>query len=93
MRHRFWFSGGGVPGERGSAMVLAVFVLVLVSSMGISLLFLTHNEVRMGQAGLHAKQAFYLAEAGQEDGRTTLFAANGNDDFSDDLAACAGGTV
>ena len=76
--------------ERGSALVMAIFVLALLTSMGTALLFMSQHEVRMGRAGLHAKQAFYLAEAGIEDGRVTLFVANVNDTLDDELAAAAG---
>jgi len=71
--------------ENGSAMVLAIFVLVLVASMGIALLFLTHNETKMSQTDVLAKRAFYFAEAGQENGRAELFDTNGYGTFSDDL--------
>jgi len=76
--------------ERGSALVMAVFVLVLLAGMGTALLFLSQNEARMGKASLRSKEAFYLAEAAIEDGRTTLFATNGLDPFTDDLVAAAG---
>ena len=76
--------------QRGSALVMALFVLILVTGMGTALLFLSRNEVRMSQASLLAKQAFYIAEAGQEAGRLTLFANNGNGSFDDDLLAAAG---
>jgi hypothetical protein len=76
--------------ERGSTLVLALFVLLLLSSIGLSLLFTTQNELNMSQAGLRSKTAFYLAEAAEEDARTTLFSINGSDEFSDDLLAFAG---
>jgi hypothetical protein len=69
---------------------MAVFVLVLLAGMGTALLFLSQNEARMGQASLRSKEAFYLAEAAIEDGRTTLFATNGLNPFTDDLVAAAG---
>ena len=79
-------------GERGSAMIMAVFVLTLVAGMGSALLFLSHTEVTMATSSLDIKKAFYLAEAGEEDGRTTLFIANGvGEEFSDDLADGTGG--
>ena len=71
--------------EHGSALVMAIFVLVLLSGMGMALLFLSQSEVRMSQADVRTKMAFYLAEAGLEDARASLFALNGNEDFSDDL--------
>jgi hypothetical protein len=71
-------------------MILAFFVLVLVSAMGGALLFSTQVEVRMSQSDLRAKQAFYLAEAGEETAREALFTINGIDDLSDDLQTAAG---
>ena len=77
--------------EQGSALLLAVFVLVLLAGMGTALLFLSHTEIEMSRADLRGKQAFYLAEAGLEAARLTLFDSNKGDTFNDDLeaAACA----
>jgi hypothetical protein len=44
----------------------------------------------MSRANLDAKRAFQYAESGLEDGRMTLFAANGDGPFSDDLAIAGG---
>ena len=77
--------------ERGSAMLLAMFVMILLTGMGISLLFLSQSEVSLGAADLGSKQAYYFAEAGVEVARLTLFNANGNGTFDDDLVTHAGG--
>jgi hypothetical protein len=77
--------------ERGSAMLLAMFVMVLLTGMGISLLFLSQSEASLGAADLGSKQAYYLAEAGVEVARLTLFNTNGNGPFDDDLLTHAGG--
>jgi len=77
--------------ERGSSLILAVFVLALVSSMGISLLFLSHTEVQLSESQLQSKKAFYIAEAGLEDARRSLFVVNGQGPFGDDLDGIAGG--
>jgi Tfp pilus assembly protein PilX len=65
-------------GERqtGSALVIAVFVLVLVTSLGVALLFLSTNEVQLSQADLRSKTVYYLSEAGLEDSRASVWAAN-----------------
>lgn len=83
---------GGVDrsAERGSAMLMAIFAMVLLTAMGAALLFNSSTEVKMAQAGIRAKQAFYFAEAGLEHGRTALHNVNGGNDFSDDLAGVAG---
>ena len=76
--------------ERGVALVMAVFVLAMLTGIGVALLFVSQTEIRMSQADLRAKQAFYLAEAGIEAGRLTLYASNKNGPFTDDLQAAAG---
>ncbi len=76
--------------ETGSALVMAIFVLALISGMGIALLSLSSNEVKMSQADTRSKQVFYLAEAGMEAGRATLLILNGSGSFSDDLTTYAG---
>ncbi len=76
--------------DTGSALVMAVFVLALLSGMGVALLFLSSNEVKMSQADMRGKQVFYLAEAGMEAGRATLLILNVAGSFSDDLATYAG---
>ncbi len=83
-----------VEKQDGSALVLAIFTLVLLTGMGTALLFLSQHEARMAQASLRAKKAFFLAEAGLEDGRGTLFSINGENSFTDDLqTAAADGTM
>lgn len=77
--------------ERGSAMLLAMLVMVLLTSMGIALLVLSEGEVSLGATDLRSKQSYFLAEAGVEAGRLALFSANGDGPFDDDLAAHAGG--
>ena len=70
--------------------MMALFVLTLLAGLGTALLFLTQTEVKMGQASLRSKKAFFLAEAGLEDGRRTLFEADADLDFTDDLGTAAG---
>jgi len=76
--------------ENGSALLMAVIVLALVSLTGMSLVFLSSNEQKMSRRSTHLKQAFFLAEAGEEAARTRLFIMNGNEDFSDELTTFAG---
>src|SRR5439155_5039831 len=62
--------------ERGSALVMAIFVLVLLTAMGAALLFVSENEMKTGQVDLRSKTVFYTSEAGLEDGRETLRVVN-----------------
>jgi hypothetical protein len=88
--------------ESGSALVMAIFVLALLTSMGAALLFVTENEMKMGKVDLRAKAVFYVSEAGLEDARETLRVVNlaGATDnlrnsFNDELTSAAGpnGTI
>jgi len=83
--------------ERGSALVLAIFVLVLLTGMGAALLFVSENEVKMSQVDVKDKQVFYFAEAGLEHAREQLRFNNMNatppsnkTTLNDDLLAAAG---
>ena len=71
-------------------MMVAVFVLVILSTTGLGLMFLSQNEIKMSQADVRSKEAFYLAEAGEEFARTLLFSTNGGGMFDDELATSAG---
>jgi len=76
--------------ERGSAMVMALFVLFLLASTGTALLFMSNNEMKMSQASVRANETFYLAESAVEAGRSAFYLANILDSFSDDLLDAAG---
>jgi hypothetical protein len=80
--------------QKGSALIISIFVLVLLTSMGIALLLLSQNEVRASRVDSYTKQAFYLSEAGLEAARQSLYNLHGTqalaDPFSDDLDAAAG---
>jgi hypothetical protein len=81
--------------QDGSALLLAVFVLVLIASMGVGLLFTTQTELLMSTASVHSKQTFYLSEGGLEDGRDTIFQINKISakprDLTEELQALSGG--
>jgi len=55
---------------------MAIFVLVLLASAGVALLFITDNELKMSRADVASKQVFFLSEGGLEDGRNELFVIN-----------------
>jgi hypothetical protein len=76
--------------EHGSALVMAIFVLVLLTGMGTALLFMTRTEIDASQASVRTKKAFYFAEAGIEDGRTALWHLNHAESFDDELVDAAG---
>jgi hypothetical protein len=57
--------------------------------MGLALVALSRTEIKMNQGDLRAKRAFYIAEAGLEVGRLSLFSTeDGN--WTDNLQAVAG---
>ena len=83
--------------ERGSSLVVAVFVLALITTLGVALLFLSRNEVSLSQADTRTKRAYYFSEAGLEDGRST--ASNTNRvsanplSYNEELLAASGGLL
>jgi hypothetical protein len=74
---------------------MAMFVLVLLTSMGVALLTLSQFELRMVQADKRSKEVFFTAEAGLEHAREVLFvtdmASAGVGALDDELAGAAGG--
>ncbi len=80
----------------GSAILMTIFVLVLLSGMAMILVFISQTEVRMSVADSQAKQAFYLAEAATERGREQLrqnFVAANNGAIVPRLTTAAGTNV
>jgi len=80
--------------QDGSALLLAVFVLVLITSMGVGLLFTTQTELLMSTASVNSKQTFYLSEGGLEAGRDKIFQVNKDSpnprDLTEELQDLAG---
>ena len=88
----------GVPRDtreaRGSALISAIVLLVLVGIVGIILLHATRIDVRTSLAGVRTKEAFYIAEAGLEMARDQLrltHAASSRTACLDDAVAAAAG--
>jgi hypothetical protein len=79
--------------QNGSALVMAVFILALLTAMGTALLFVSTNEKKMAEASIKPKKAFYYAEAGLEHARRALWQVNRAEDFADDLTLATGGTA
>ena len=68
--------------DRGSALLMSIFVLALLSTMALILAFVSQTEVKMSVADAAAKQAFHLAEAATEcmvDRETCFPAADSGD--------------
>jgi Tfp pilus assembly protein PilX len=57
----------GKRGERGVALVVVLFSLVIMSVIGLSLAYTAGNEVRGSHNELLAAQAYYAAEAGAQE--------------------------
>ncbi len=76
--------------ERGSAILMAIVVVVILTGLGIALLFLGENELGMSRGSNDERAAFHLAEAGIETARMRLLDVNGAGSFDDDLLAAAG---
>ena len=76
--------------ERGSAILLAVFLLALLTGMAIAVALLSSHEMLMSAADRRSKAAYFLAEAAIEAGRQDLFNSNGSGSFDDELLAAAG---
>ncbi len=80
--------------EAGSALLLAVFVLLLLTGLGVALLSASRTDVRASLADVRAKRSFFVAEAGLEAGREQVRASNLAsglpDSLDDELIAAAG---
>ena len=57
-------AGGAPRGERGSALLIAVLVMVILTLLGISYLMLAQTESQIAENELNAQQALFIAEAG-----------------------------
>jgi hypothetical protein len=77
--------------QRGSALVVAVMVIAVLTALGLALHFQGQAELQMSSADSKSKQTFFLAESGIEAGRQALFNTNGTGPFGDDLLTAAGG--
>ncbi|MDH3283203.1 MAG: hypothetical protein OEQ13_00540 [Acidobacteriota bacterium] len=79
--------------ERGTSLILAVLALVLLTGMGVALLFITRGETRSGQVDQRVKRVFYGSEAALEHGREELRQWNigsGTIEVDDELTQAAG---
>ncbi len=68
---------------------MALFVIIVLTGMGIALMMLSQGEMEMNQGDLRAKRTFFISEAGLEDARMSLLTAE-DGDWTNDLQAVAG---
>ncbi|HEU5179347.1 MAG TPA: hypothetical protein VFW45_01025 [Candidatus Polarisedimenticolia bacterium] len=57
-------AGGAGSSERGSALLISVLVMVILTLLGISYLMLAQTESQIAENELNAQQALFVAEAG-----------------------------
>jgi hypothetical protein len=62
--------------QRGAALLIAIFALLLISVVAISMILLASTESAIGGNYKAALQSFYNAKAGLEEGRGRIFGGN-----------------
>lgn len=66
------------PAERGAALVIAIFTLMLISVVATAMILMADSEMAMKGNYKSAMQAFYDARAGLEEGRGRLWPSPDN---------------
>lgn len=56
-----------INNERGFALLISLFVLVMLTTLGTASLAISSNEYHISKSSTKATQAYYLAEAGIEE--------------------------
>jgi Tfp pilus assembly protein PilX len=64
--------------QRGVALLIAIFVLLIIGAVGVALILSSSTETSIAANYRTATQAFYAAKAGVEEGRGRLWAGNPN---------------
>jgi hypothetical protein len=64
--------------ERGAALLIAIFSLLLISAVAIALILMAGTESSISANYKSSLQAFYNAKAGVEEGRGRLWSGNAN---------------
>lgn len=64
--------------QRGAALLIAIFTLLLISVVALSMILLAATESGIGSNYKSALQSFYVAKAGLEEGRGRIFGGNTN---------------
>jgi hypothetical protein len=81
-------------GQRGSALIMALLVILVLSIIGIGIAYLTTTEDRISGNDKVSKTGFYAAEAGLRNGESLLqtYISNGSKKI-DDLLTCTTDTT
>jgi hypothetical protein len=64
--------------QRGVALLIAIFVLLIIGAVGVALVLSSSTETSIAANYRTATQAFYAAKAGLEEGRGRLWAGSPN---------------
>jgi hypothetical protein len=64
--------------QRGVALLIAIFVLLIIGAVGVALILSSSTETSIAANYRTATQAFYAAKAGLEEGRGRLWVSNPN---------------
>jgi Tfp pilus assembly protein PilX len=79
----------GPANQEGSALVIVMFSLLIMSTIGLSLAFSIEKDVNSSSNELLANQAYYAAEAGLEDALDVIRGNRCPRDSSDNCASTA----
>jgi Tfp pilus assembly protein PilX len=73
--------------ERGAALITGLLLLLVLTILGLAGMMTTIMELKIAANDRSAKQVFYIAEAGVEDGRTRLQVSASASPISDNYPA------
>jgi Tfp pilus assembly protein PilX len=94
MRKGTWFRRLSCAGnDRGSVLVYSLLVLMVLVVLSLGAMMSTTTELRITSNDRSAKQVFYVAEAGVEDGRSRLQTSASASPISDTFPTNAGWTA
>ena len=74
----FKSSGRNIQTNRGIAMIVAMFALLILSLIGLALLSVSSIEVLVNQNSKSSRAAYFAADAGTEEARFRLMTSGGN---------------
>jgi PilX N-terminal len=73
--------------QRGVALLIAIFVLLIIGAVGVALILSSSTETSIAANYRTATQAFYAAKAGLEEGRGRLWTGSGANSIAATIAA------